>query len=109
MPSFPSFDTDVTTIATRWTKYKKRFQNLCVTLNITEDKQKLALLLNYVGEEVYDIYDSLLVPGTDETYDDAINLFDTHFNPQTNTSYEIYVFPSMKQREDENIQQYFII
>ena len=109
MPSFPSFDTDdVTTIATRWTKYKKRFQNLCVALNITEDKQKLALLLNYVGEEVYDIYDSLLVPGTDETYANAITLFDTHFNPKTNTSYEIYIFRSMKQREDENIQQYFI-
>jgi hypothetical protein len=109
MPSFPSFDTDdVTTIATRWTKYKKRFQNLCVAVNVTEDKQKLALLLNYVGEEVYDIYDSLFVPGTEGTYDNTITLLDTHFNPQTNTSFEIYIFRAMKQREDENIQQYFI-
>ena len=109
IPSFPSFDTDdVTTIATRWTKYKKRFKNLCVALNITDDKQTLALLLNFVGEEVYDIYDSLLVPGTDETYGNAITLLDTHFNPQTNISYEIYIFRSMKQREEENTQQYFI-
>lgn len=37
-----------------------------------------------------------------------MKIFDDHFNPQTNTSYEIYIFRQMKQREDENIQQYFI-
>ena len=83
IPTFPTFDIDdYTTITTRWQKYKKRFLNLCTALNVEEDKQKLALLLNYVGEEVYDIYDSLLVPGTDETYGNAITLLDAHFNPQ---------------------------
>lgn len=60
LPTFPKFDTDdFTTISTRWEKYKKRFLNLCVALNVEEDKQKLALLLNYIGEEAYDIYDNL--------------------------------------------------
>ena len=31
-------------------------------------KQKLALFLNYVGEELYDIYDNLLVPTEDGTH-----------------------------------------
>ena len=91
------------TIATRWTKFKKRFENLCIALTITDDKQKLALLLNYVGEEVFDIYDSLFVPDTNETYDNAIDLFDAHFNPQTNNSYEIYVFRSLNQKHLANI------
>ena len=35
IPSFPTFDLDdQTIIVTRWEKYKKRFSNLCVTLNI---------------------------------------------------------------------------
>ena len=64
MPVFPPFDLDdYTTVGTRWTKYKKRFANFCVALHVTDDKQKLALLLNYVGEEAYDIYDSTLAVG----------------------------------------------
>ena len=109
MPVFPPFDLDdYTTVGTRWTKYKKRFANLCVALHVTDDKQKLALLLNYVGEEAYDIYDSTLVPGADENLANAIKLFDDYFNPKTNTSYEIYVFRNMRQQVDESVQQYFI-
>ena len=50
--------------ATRWVKYRKRFENELIALNVTNGSQKLPLLLNYVGEECYDIYDNLLIPGT---------------------------------------------
>ena len=112
IPSFPTFDLDdQTTIATRWEKYKKRFSNLCVALNIKDDKQKLALFLNYVGEELYDIYDNLLVPtedGTHETYEHAIKLLDSHLNPKNNTSYEIYILRNLKQNIDESVHQFYI-
>ena len=65
-------------------KYKKRFVNLCAALNITDDKQKLALLLNYIGKEAYNIYDNLLNPGTEETFASALQLLDNHFNPRKN-------------------------
>ena len=45
-----------------------------IALNVTNDSQKLALLLNYVGEECYDIYDNLLIPGTQESYSNVIRL-----------------------------------
>ena len=52
---FPSFSLDQTrTIASQWEKYKKRFENLLIAVNVTNDNQKLALLPNYVGEECYD-------------------------------------------------------
>ena len=95
----------------RWKKYKKRFLNLCVALNIQDDKQKLALLLNYVGEELYDIYDSLLVPTTDgshETYEHAIKLLDGHLNPKSNGIYELYLFRNLKQNIDELIQAFYV-
>ena len=96
LPSFPKFDLDkFTTVGTRWTKYKKRFVNLCVALNITDDKQKLALLLNYIGEEAYDTYDNLLNSGTEKTFASALQLLDNHFNPCKNVEYEIFKFRQM--------------
>ena len=65
-------------------------------------------MLNYVGDEAYDIYDNLLVPGTPETYDNAIGLFDGHFNPKKNIEYEVYVFRKLKQNEDETMHQFYI-
>ena len=64
IPSFPKFDMDdQNTLAIRWEKYKKRFQNLCTAMNLTDNTQKLALLLNYGGDEFYDVYDNLVKPG----------------------------------------------
>ena len=47
LPSFPvcTFD-DYTTSFTRREKYKRRFENLVIALNVTGNKQKKALLLN---------------------------------------------------------------
>lgn len=109
IPNFPKFDLDdYNTISTRWEKYKKRFINLCVALNITDDKQKLALLLNYIGEEAYDIYDNLLVRDSDETLNNAIDIFDKHFNPKKNVEYEVYLFRKLKQNEGETIHQFYV-
>ena len=71
---------ETTTIATRWEKYKKRFVKLLIDRCGTKVSQKLALLLNDIGEEYYDIYDNLLIPGTQESYNNARRLFDGHFN-----------------------------
>ena len=51
------------TISTRWEKYKKRFANLIIALNIEDDTQKKILLLGYIGEEVCGVYDNHSVPG----------------------------------------------
>ncbi|KAL1424138.1 hypothetical protein MTO96_003636 [Rhipicephalus appendiculatus] len=62
LPPFPSFDlraTDANNIGLEWTKWVERFQNFLVACNITSDTRKKALLLHYVGEEVYDLFQSL--------------------------------------------------
>ena len=66
------------------------------------------MLLHYVGGEVFDIYTSLLTPGEEKTYENIIKLFDEHFNPKKNISYEVYKFRNLKQRVDESIQKYYV-
>ena len=90
-------------ITTPWGKYKKRFENFLRALNVTNDIEKLALLLNSVRKVCYEIYDNLLIPGTQETYNNAIRLFDEHFKPKLNISYKIYTFRKIKRNAGETI------
>ena len=87
LPSFSVFTLDdYTTISTPWKKYKRRFENLIIALNVTDDKQKKALLLNYIGEEAYEVYENLTTGAEDKTYEAVITLLDGHFAPKSNTS-----------------------
>ena len=51
-----------------------RFENLVVALNVTDDRKKKALLFKYTGEEAGE------------------PLLDGHFAPESNISYERYLF-----------------
>ena len=88
----------------------KRFQHLgsnmldVVGSNMLEP---FALGLTYVREQVYDIFDSL---NSEEEIacENSLALLDGHFNPEVNTSYEIYLFLNLKQNTGENMQQFYI-
>ena len=109
LPSFPPFSLDeYTTMSTRWKKYKKRFDNLILALNVKDGVQKKALLLNYIGDEAYDVYDNLSTGAAEETYEQVLELLDNHFAPKSNISYERYLLRNIKQNTDENIQQFYI-
>ena len=98
LPSFPVFPLDdYTTISTLWKKYKRRFENLVIALSVTDDRQKKALFLNYIGEEAYEVYENLTTGAEDETYEDVITLLDGHFAPKSNISYKRYLFRNFKQ------------
>ena len=65
-------------------------------------------MLNYLGDEAYDIYENLLTGRLDEIYDTVIALLDGHFLPQNNITYERYEFQNVRQNVDENIHQFYI-
>ena len=75
---------------------------------VTDDKQKLSLLLTLCGDEAYEIYENISEQQDDETFDQVIQAFENHFKPQVNLSYEIFLFRKMTQREDETTQQYYV-
>ena len=66
------------------------------------------LLLNYLGDEAYNIYENLSTGRPGETYAAVIALLDGHFSPQNNITYERYVFQNVRQNVDENIHPFYI-
>ena len=104
LPAFPPFSLDeYITISTRWKKHKKRFENLVLALNVQDGAQKKALLLNYLGDESYDVYKNLSTGRPNETY--VVAILEGHLSPQNNITYERYAFQNVRQNVDENIHQ----
>ena len=48
---------DPTSIGQRWKSWKRRFDIYVIAVNITEDKQKRAVLLYQVGQATQEIFD----------------------------------------------------
>ena len=91
---------------TRWDKWMSRLENLFVGLNITDEKQKRALLLHYAGEKVFDIYEAEKGDDDGTTYDGAKDVLNTYFSPKKNKQMEIYTFRSYKQLENQTLDEY---
>ena len=60
----------------RWKEYKERFENLALALNVQDGAQKKDLLLNYLGDEAYNVSENLSTGRPDETYDAVSALLD---------------------------------
>ncbi|XP_077536116.1 uncharacterized protein LOC144148452 [Haemaphysalis longicornis] len=125
LPAFPFFDaraTDANNVGTEWLRWVKRFENFIVACGITNDARKTAMLLHYVGEEVYDIYCALPDPpaaavcgscgaGTPGAatsfYSAARQKLDNYFTPRVNTTFKIYRFRQAKQLESESLDTFY--
>ena len=83
-------------------------ENLVLALNVQDGVQKKPLLLNYLDDEAYDVYENSFTVRPAKTHDAVIALLDRHFLPQNNITYERYVFQNVQQNVDENIYQFYI-
>ena len=75
-------------------------------MGIEDAKQKRALLLHYSGPEVDEIFDKLEDTGEDKDYKKAVEKLTAHFNPQVNTTYEVYNFRKARQNEGESFDSF---
>ena len=108
LPSFPSFDvTEKDTLLLRWKKYIKRFKSLCSAVGVVDDGQQVAMLVTYIGDEMYDIYENIITAAT-PAFNDVVTAFETHFAPTVNPAYETYVFRQIRQNPEESIHQFYI-
>lgn len=82
LPNFPPFemDSEPNTVGSRWTKWKNRFENFMRASNITDAGRKRALLLHYVGEQVYETFETIPNNGEDDDYITAITKLNEHFS-----------------------------
>ena len=65
------------------------------------------MLLTYIGDESYEVYENVR-PSDTATFKEVIEAFDKHFTPQTNTSYETFLFRNLKQKDGESLNEFYI-
>ena len=104
LPQFPSFSVHENASDIRWRKWINRLENMLVGMDITDDNSKRALLLHYAGEEVSDIFETLVDTGN--TYATAKQKLTDYFAPKKNTEYEVYKFRQAKQDQSETIDTF---
>ena len=75
-------------------------------MGIEDPKQTRALLLHYSGPEVDEIFDTLENTGEKKDYKTAVEKLTAHFNPQVNTTYEVYDFTKAQQNEGESLDSF---
>ena len=104
----PPFDPllDPSSLSQRSKTWKQRFETYLVALNVTDKKQKQALLLYQAGQATQDIFYTLAATGDAEDYDTAVAALDTYFSPQKHIDYEIFKFHDAKQQPLETIDQF---
>ena len=107
LPTFLAFQVHLdVNVGPRWKKWLARFENLIVGMGIGDAKRKRALLLHYSGPEVDEIFDTLENTSEDKDYQTAVEKLTAHFNPQVNTTYEVYNFRKAQQSEGESLDSF---
>ena len=99
---------DPAPVGVRWAKWLKRFDNLLIALDITDEKRQQALLFHYAGSEVSDIFDTFPEKdkGKEEEYSRAAELLTQYFLPKRNTEYKVHVFRQAKQMTGETMDRF---
>ena len=68
------------------------------------------MLLTYVGDTAYEVYENLKPKEENSalSFKETIEIFGKHFKPQTNKSYETFIFRNTKQQEGETLHEFYI-
>ena len=109
------FLTAVCRVQSYWRKWMLRFENRIKAMNLTDPERKLALLLDYAGDDVHDDYLTLTVPPAaggnnpppgNGIYSRSVVALNNHYAPQVQREYEIFSFRTAKQEENETLDQF---
>ena len=102
----PAFATDpVDSAAARWERRLSRFTNFAVAKNITDARRLKAMLLHYVGEDVFDLSESLGIV-SDTPFEETKRVLTDYFARQRNVEYEVFVFRQVAQLTDETLDKF---
>lgn len=88
-------------MVTNWQKFHQQFSNYMKAsgLELKEESVRIAIFLNLIGEEGYEIYDTLdLTKEERAKYDTIIKKFEAYCVPKTNIPYERHCFHTRNQK-----------
>ncbi|XP_077517721.1 uncharacterized protein LOC144128270 [Amblyomma americanum] len=93
-------------VADNWTRFKQRVELYFIATESTEpgrqrsNAQKAAILLHLAGQEAIDVYNTFDLTAEDKKdYDKLVQAFEAYCLPQSNETFERYVFRNRTQAE----------
>ena len=97
---------DPTTLCARWKKWKRAFNLYVKSKGVTEEEQKVALLLHTGGMDLQEVYYSLVPEERDLTLKESLKVLDDHFVPSVNVPFERHLFRQLEQGTEETVDQF---
>ena len=85
---------------------ERAFNLYVASREVTNEGQKVTLLLHSGGIELQEIYYTLVSEDQDTSFKDCVAVLDNYFTPKVNVSFEGHVFRQMQQMEGETINQF---
>lgn len=85
-------------LSVRW---KRAFNLYVASKGVTNEGQKVALLLHSGGIELQEIYYTLVSEDQDTSFNDCVAVLDNYFTTKVNILFERQVFRQMQQMEVE--------
>ena len=95
-----------------------RLNNRLTAMEITDPNCKLALLLDYAGDDVHNDYltftippevavqDRAAPPADNDIFSRSVTALNNHYAPMVQREYEIFNFCEAAQNEDGTLDQY---
>lgn len=97
-------------VAEQWKKFKRQLEIFITAAGLEgkNAKEKAAILLNLIGDEACDVFETLnLNDEHRKDYAHVLDAFEKYCTPRKNVVYERFVFYSRNQKEAEPFQQFY--
>ena len=103
-----SFDPkgDPTTLCARWKRWKRAFNLYVKSRGVSDEGQKVAMMLHTGGMALQEVYYSLAEEDADLSLAESIKVLDEHFIPMANVPFEQHLFRQLEQQVDETVDQF---
>ena len=104
----PCFDHkgEPNSLSIRWKRWKRAFNLYVASKGVTNEGQKVTLLLHSGGIEFHEIYYTLVSEDQDTSFNDCVAVLDNYFTPKVNVPFERHVFRQMQKIEGGTIDQF---
>lgn len=105
-PGEMSFSTG--NVAETWKRWRSKFENylLATEKSGKDERTKIAICLNLLGDEAVDIYNTFKLAETGLKLDDVLQKFEDYSVPRKNVVFERFKFFSCNQQEGQGVDAY---
>ena len=93
-------------MSVRWKRWKRAFNLYVAAKGVTNEGQRVTLLLHSGVIELQVIYYTLVAEDQDISFNDCVAVLDNYFTLKVNVPFKRHVFRQMQKMEGETIDQF---